>query len=299
MLLTFTFAVLAFVGQDRGASGAMGDLAAAKALYASGDYEEALSKLPAAADAGPSADEANQYRALCALALGRTTEAQRSLEELITRRPLYKMSEAEVSPKLVAMFHDARRRLLPNLVRGIYVAAKTNFDQKRYELASTQLKDLLTLLNDPDLGTEAGMLGDLKLLADGFVKLADSEIAAAAAAKPKPAEPPPPAAAPAGPPPVRVYTSDDKDVVAPAEIRRTLPPWKPVTPADRNGHSGVLRVVIDEQGKVESMSLIRSVAEGYDAQLLAAARDWVFKPATKAGQPVKYQKLIAITLSPR
>src|ERR1043166_9014585 len=103
MLLGFTFALLAFVGQARAPLSAAADLAAAKALYASSAYEEALTRLPSTAEAGASADETNQYRALCALALGRTTEAQRALEELITRRPLFKMSEAEVSPKLVTM----------------------------------------------------------------------------------------------------------------------------------------------------------------------------------------------------
>jgi len=297
-MLTLVLALLAVVGQDRAAPAATSDLAAAKALYASGDYEEAMTRLPSTADAGPSADEANQYRALCALALGRTAEAQRSLEELITRRPLFKMSEAEVSPKLVTMFHDVRRRLLPTLVRGMYVNAKSNFDQKRYDQASSQLKDVLGVLNDPDLGSEAGVLSDLKMLAEGFVKLADMEVAAAAAAKPKPADPPP-TAAPAGPPPIAIYTSEDKDVVPPADVRRPLPPWTPVNAADRSGHSGVLRVVIDEQGKVEAVSLIRSVAPGYDAPLITAARGWVFRPATKNGQPVKYQKIIAVTLSPR
>ena len=74
-----------------------GDLAAAKALYASGDYEEALNNL-SAIKADDSVDEVEEYRLLCLLALGRTAEAQRSLERLVTRNPLFKMSEADVSP---------------------------------------------------------------------------------------------------------------------------------------------------------------------------------------------------------
>jgi len=167
-------------------------------------------------------------------------------------------------------------------------------------VASSQLKDLLELLGDSDLGAESAVLSDLKLLADGFGKLADAEVAAAAAsAKVKAPEPAPPAA-PSGPPPIRVYGVDDKDVVPPAEIKRTLPPWKPTGPlADKLQHSGVVRVVIDEQGKVESVSLIRSVAPTYDPLLLAATKEWLFKPATRNGQPVKFQKVIAVTLTPR
>lgn len=298
MLRGLAFALLALVAQERPAPSPAADLAAAKALYASGAYEEALTRLPSTADAGASADETNQYRALCALALGRTAEAQRALEELIARRPLFKMSETEVSPKLVTMFHDVRRRLLPNLARDLYAAGKTSFEQKRYEAASAQLKDLLTLLSDEDLAAQAAGLADLKLLGEGFLKLSDAEVAAAVKAQPPPAP-----AAPAGsaePPAPRVYTQDDKDVIAPVEIKRTYPAWHPIgTMSDKFRYNGVLRIVIDEQGKVETASLVRSVAPAYDPLLLAATHDWEFRPATRNGQPVKYQKIIAITLAPR
>jgi len=299
MLTGLTVAVFSLLLQARPAPPASADLAAAKALYASGAYEEALSRLPSTTEAGSAADEANQYRALCALALGRTAEAERSLEELIIRRPMFKMSDAEVSPRLVTMFHDVRKRVLPAVVRTMYGAARTSFEQKRYEAASAQLKDLTAVLNDSDLASQAGTLADLKLLAEGFQKLADAEIAAALKAQP-PAPPAPAAAAPAPPAPVRIYTEEDKDVAAPVEIRRNFPPWKPSGPlADKFKYSGVLRVVIDEKGKVESAGIMRSISDAYDALLLTAARDWLFRPATRNGQPVKYQKLIAITLTPR
>src|SRR5262245_33504058 len=107
------------------------DLTAARELYASGDYEQALTRLSKASD-DKAADEIDKYRALCLLALGRTAETERSLQQLITRRPLFKMSETDVSPRLVTIFHDVRRRLLPGIAREMYGNAKLSFDQKKF-----------------------------------------------------------------------------------------------------------------------------------------------------------------------
>jgi outer membrane biosynthesis protein TonB len=35
----------------------------------------------------------------------------------------------------------------------------------------------------------------------------------------------------------------------------------------------------------------------YDAQLLKAARDWRYQPATLDGKPVRYRKMIQINIS--
>ena len=129
------------------------DLTAAKTLYASGAYEEALARL-SALTAAEHGDDVDQYRALCLLALGRAAETESSLQALIVRNPLFKMSEQDMSPRLVSLFHDVRKRVLPSTVKDLYGKAKTNYDQKQYSAASTQFTDLLKLLADEDL--EAG-----------------------------------------------------------------------------------------------------------------------------------------------
>ena len=40
-----------------------------------------------------------------------------------------------------------------------------------------------------------------------------------------------------------------------------------------------------------------SIQPLYDSQLLMAARDWRYEPATMAGQPIKFRKMIQITVS--
>jgi tetratricopeptide (TPR) repeat protein len=306
------FALVAFVAQDRavGQDRALAGIAresftAAKALYASGDYEEALTRLTNATAEGGAA-EVNQYRALCLLALGRVAEAERSLEDLVTQQPLFKMSEADVSPRVVTLFHDVRRRLLPDATRDLYARAKVNYDQKIFDVAASQLKDLLQLLADPDLGAEAGTLGDLKVIAEGFLELAEAKHAAqikadseAAAARTAAAEKAATARA-AEPPAPLFYTEADKDVTPPVELVKRMPEWRPPNTIAKSGaYTGVLRLIIDEQGKVEQAHLVQKVLDGYDPLLIAAAKEWTFRPARRNGQPVKYQKLIGITLLPR
>ena len=269
------------------------DLSAAKTLYASGDYEEALKKLPS----DIKADEADQYRALCLLALGKSDDAERALEALVARRPLFKMSETDVSPRLVSMFHDVRKRVLPTTVRDLYVRARASFDQKNFTAASADLKDLMALFGDDDLAGSSASLADLKLVAEGFLTLTETELANRAKAQAAAATLEPRSAVPSQ---NQIFTADDKDVKAPIEISREMPEWRPSSSIqDRQEHRGILRIVIDERGKVESAMIVQSVLASYDPQLLEATKQWQYRPALRNGQAVKYVKLISITLSSR
>src|SRR5437870_3324182 len=86
------------------------DIATAKALYASASYEEALAELRSI---GPdaSADDVQQYQALCYIALGRTSEAESVIEALVTRNPLFSAGERDLSPRFVSIFESVRTRL--------------------------------------------------------------------------------------------------------------------------------------------------------------------------------------------
>lgn len=277
------------------------DLSAARALYASGDYEAALTRLDAARTDG-TADEVDQYRALCYLALGRTTDTENALRELVARRPLYRMSEADVSPRLVGMFHAIRRQMLPGIIRDVYNRAKMDIEAKRYGEASSSLRDMLELIGDADVAEEAQALADLRLLGQGFLRLAELELDAAKAEAERAVEAARAANEPAPPPAlvVAIYSDADPGIVAPVAVSRPVPPWRPpnASMASRS-YRGHLRVIVDEAGRVESASLIRPFLPGYDEDLVAAARSWQFRPATKDGVAVKYVKLFTIDVSAR
>src|SRR3954469_3373461 len=146
---------------------------AARDLYASARYDEALAALndlrPADASGAVSDRKSiEQYRSLCLLALGRGTEAENAIAAVVTADPSYLPGEAEASPRVRSAFSDVRRRLLPEIATARYTEAKMSFDRKDHALAVQQFRQVIGLLDDPDMG---GKLPDLRTLASGFMDL--------------------------------------------------------------------------------------------------------------------------------
>ena len=96
-----------------------------------------------------------------------------------------------------------------------------------------------------------------------------------------------------------IYTALDRDVTPPVELERGIPAWNPPAQDALRRFRGVVQVVVDERGSVESAQLVFPLADFYDAGLLEAARKWQFKPAIRTGQPVKYRKVVEIILPPQ
>ena len=273
-------------------------LSAARDLYASARYDEALAVLNGLQPSdGVTSDRKSieQYRSLCLLALGRGTEAESAIAAVVTADPLFMPGEADASPRVRTAFSDVRQRLLPEIAATRYAAAKAAFDRKDFASAELQFRDLLALLNDPQM---AGRLNDLRTLAIGFVDLATA--AAAPPPEPKKVDPPvaAPAAAPAEPAEAHVWTADESGVTPPVVLRQDVPRVPTGFSAQARDH-GLLELLIDEQGRVINLTLRISLHPMYDPMLLAAARDWKYKPATVGGVPVKFRKLIQVTLDRR
>src|SRR5262245_60650052 len=90
-------------------------LVAARELYASAAYEEALAALSQlnqtqTENTPASREEIDQYRAFCLFALGRTVEAKSVAEALIQKNPRMQLEATDASPRITAMFTDVRRR---------------------------------------------------------------------------------------------------------------------------------------------------------------------------------------------
>jgi len=75
-----------------------------------------------------------------------------------------------------------------------------------------------------------------------------------------------------------------------------MPPWRPAGELTRRSFFGVLEIVVNEQGAVETAVIRERVTPAYDAALLKAAKGWSFRPATKDGVPVKYRTFVRILL---
>ena len=164
-----------------------GPLAVARDLYASARYDEALAMLNNVRQQ-ESANPINlrsieQYRSLCLLALGRGAEAEAAIAVVVASDPLYQPTETEASPRVRTAFSEVRQRQLPDIARTRYASAKAAFDRKDYPGAEQQFRDLLRLIDDPDMG---GRLGDLRMLVTGFVDLSAAAAAPPPEPKPKP-----------------------------------------------------------------------------------------------------------------
>jgi protein TonB len=315
----------------------------AQDLYSSAAYEQALTVLDRIREGNVATPEAlltiEQYRAYCLLALNRKGDAQQAIETVYTIDPFFQPSEDEVAPWVRTAFKDVRRRALPAALQRMYAQAKDALDRKAYPEAIQRFKQVLALMDDPDIPADKDTVVDYRPLAQGFLDLAMRAAAAASApppAPPTPAAPPEATAAapqgkpaaqedtpatqdntaaapegkPAAPasgsvpastetaksPAARIYGSADTDVVPPVPIRQDIPRW-PASYLPAGSPDGIVEVVVDETGAVESAAIRQSLNKFYDSQLLEAARKWRYQPATKGGQPVKYRRLVRISFA--
>lgn len=292
-VLTSLITVVAMVAPVR----AQDSVAAARDLYASAAYEDALAVLNRLPGTGK-ADETRtieQYRAFCLLALGRSAEAEHAIETVVSSDPMYRPA-SDLSPRVRAAFTDVRRRVLPSIIQQKYAQAKAAYDRKEYASAADQFAGVLDSMNDPDVAAlvDRPPLSDVRMLATGFKDLATT----AATPPPLPSAPTPePVAAPvpAIPKVPRVYTSNDPEVIPPGPIKQDLPafPGQVLIP-----RQGMLEVLIDENGIVENAIMRVSVTTVYDQLALAAARTWRYRPATLNGTPVKFRKAVQVTIKP-
>jgi TonB family protein len=275
-------------------------LADARDLYAAAEYEDALALLNKLQPGDHPADERRaieQYRAYCLLALGRSADAEQAIAAVVNATPLYKPSGSDVSPRVRSAFTDVRRRVLPSIILEKYAAAKAAFDRKNFPVAAAAFTEVVEAMADPDVTdvVKQAPLSDLRVLAIGF-----RDLSVTAAAPPPvpmretaPAAPaalvtPAPAATVAPP---RIYIASDTTVLPPSPIKQSLPPFPSQLPV---ASRGVLEVVINEEGDVESVVVRESVNPRYDTQLVAAAKMWQYRPALLNGKPVKYRKMVQI-----
>jgi tetratricopeptide (TPR) repeat protein len=304
-----------------GLASAQDTLARAKDFYAAAAYEEALGVLQRLNAANPSTDknEVAAYQVFCLVALGRSDEAKKTIESLVRTDPLYKLSDTQASPRVRAFFEDVRRPLLPDIVKQTYSRAKESYDRKELEPAAAEFDRAIALIDEIGPAHDRA-LSDLRTLAVGFRDLAK--------AAPKPAPEPPPAppvadpvaangaangssgagtpttpgAKPSASPATSASDAEstfgprDTDVTRPVAVKRTMPEWRPTSVEAMLDFRGSLELLIGVDGKVISAAVTDSVHPQYDQQLKQAALTWVFKPATKAGKPVRYRYAMDIQL---
>ncbi len=287
-------------------AGAQDALAAARDLYRAAEYENALARLNTLHPSSASDTKfVEQYRALCLLALGRTAEAERAIEAVVTSSPTFSPSETEQSPRIRAAFREVRQRVLPQIIQQMYADAKAVFDRGDSIVASTKFQQVLDLLSDADIAPVAGRppLSEIGTLATGFRDLAAKTAAqhsttALSAGVPVTRESAPSTPAPAGRgsatsalPPL-IYSMQDANVVPPVPVRES---WAALADVFAI-RTGVITVVVDESGEVETVTMTVQVNPVYDRLAVATAKNWKYRPATMNGVPVKFRRVVLLDL---
>lgn len=267
-------------------------------LYADAAFEEALAALTKL-DGGKSPKDArlaDEYRIFTLFALGRTADAEAAAETLIRRDPFGALQSPDASPRIQTMFSAVRARVLPQVIRDKYRAGRASLDSKEFAGAASELGDTLRLIDEagPAIIDNAGM-SDLRELVDGFLVLAKSQagVLPAAAAAPKAVSTSPPAAAP------RIYGVQDTEVTPPVIISQDLPDVPASLRATMSSarRPMTIAVTVDERGHVRDSHVVIPMNPVYDRLVMAAAKNWRYRPAVKDGAPVAYERVIAITVS--
>ena len=297
--------VLALVGLPTGSSSGQDSLQAAKDLYASAAYEDALAILtrlqPPAADASLQRSDASaeiqQYRAFCLIALGRLGEAEKAIESVVVANPGYAPGDMDVPPRIQEIFTRTRQQLLPDIARQMYVGAKQALDRKDGDAAIAGFGSVVDLIDAADAETRQS-LDELRFLAAGFLDLSKafldvSKVMTAA----EPSKPVEAASVPAVP---TAAAAPPVDITPPVAIRQVMPPWVPGNGASRQAvFTGAIRVRISAAGRVEGAEMVRLVHPAYDRLLLEAATDWEYQPARRGGVPIPSEQVVEVQLKPR
>ncbi len=286
-----TIAALFFSASAAAAQNAAGALDPVRQLYASAEYEEALTALGRLQPETPtSALEIDRYRALCLIALNRGSEADRVIESIVAADPLYQPSASDASPRVRTAFSTVRERVLPTVARSLYLEAKAAYDRKAYTDAAQAFETTVRVIDTIESPAK-NELADLRVLASGFLDLSK-----AAGAPPTPAAP----AAPAKP---EVATAAPAPAAPPntglVVLKQDLPPLPFSIAALGSGeYRGVVELQIDEGGNVTSARIIQTVHVLYDPILLKAVRDWKYEAPRVSGRPIATVKRVEIVLKP-
>jgi len=290
------FAVMALGLLGARVTAAEGTLDDAKKLYAAASFESALVVL----DEVNRGDDATQrdvleYRALCLIALGRVGEAQATVDALVAKSPAFLPTGDDISPRFVALVNDARTRLLPDITKRLFNAARDQFRARNNSVAREQFEQVLRLADDEAWAGSSEAV-DFRTLASGFLELMDASV--------KSNDSPPPVGTAvaattepsAGSAPA-VLTHQRTELQPPVQIEQVLPKWRPTDAVTaQRRFTGAVRVRIGKDGRVVSAAMEVATDPEYDKQLLEATRSWRYMPARRNGEPIEVEKLVTFSL---
>jgi periplasmic protein TonB len=93
----------------------------------------------------------------------------------------------------------------------------------------------------------------------------------------------------------RVRTGLGDSVTQPRLLSKIEPEYSDEARKVKLQGSVMLRIVVDEQGRAESIEITRGLGLGLDERAVEAVRKWRFSPGTRGGRPVPTAALVEVT----
>jgi hypothetical protein len=276
-------------------------LADAQALYESAQYEQALEALDGlGAGEGRTVQDqqsVRRYRALCLIALDRLDDAEHPVEEMVRADPTAPIA-ADVPPRLKALLQQVRQRVARTLAKEGYERGRDAYQRGQLAEARQQLSVAVSLIDDPVLGLSSDpALADLRIVADGFLRLASP---AAPPSAQLPSRTPTAPAQPSGPAPASstAARAAAPGFVPPKAITQPIPRFSPVAGRDATSRGeGEIEVEVGVDGHVTAARMTVPILPGYDALLVdTALKEWRYQPAMRLGVVVPYKVRVHVVL---
>jgi tetratricopeptide (TPR) repeat protein len=264
----------------------------AQGLYAQAAYEQALALLeqldPKTSASLEEGKAIWRYRALCLIALGRSADAESAIEEMVRVDPAADADE-ELPPRLQELVKGVRVRVVRDVVRQGYERGRDLYGRSEHAAAAAEFERVIALLDDRTLSlTKEPSFADVRLLADGFLRLAKAA---------PPANPTAPISGPGPTQPAEPAAPSDPAFVPPVPILQDIPPFTRSASSGFMARSeGDLDVDVSADGRVVNARIVSSIHPVYDLILAAAAKTWRYEPARRFGEPVPYTKRVHVVL---
>jgi tetratricopeptide (TPR) repeat protein len=304
MKLPFAALMVLAVAATASARAAADDtLTGAQGLYEQAAYEQALAVLNRLDPKRTTLEEGQsirRYRALCLLALGRSTEAEVAVEDMVRTDPAAAVTD-DLPPRLQALLQQVRGRVIRDVVRQGYERGRDLYQRGEFESARAEFNRIITLLDDQSVGlAKDPAFADIRLLADGFLRLAMAAPAAVQNTAATAAAPPTPAAHQNGSTPAGTQNeqvpSGNPAFVPPEAIVQDIPPFPRASGAPLTRNEGELEIEVSADGRVTRARVMESIHPVYDVILAAAAKNWRYHPARRYGEPVASTKRVHVRL---
>jgi hypothetical protein len=217
----------------------------------------------------PVAPRESERRATALIAQGQASEAAMVFDSLLLANPLYEPRESDLAPESLTAFRNSQKLLLPVLAQRGYDRAKAALAAGDADRAIASAREAAAILERPAAAPAAHLRDDVQQILDeaGTAKATADEI---------------------------VYTKADAGIVPPRALSRQFPATTPNgVPAHR---VGTLEMIIGKEGTVEFVRLHTPLNRYHERMIVSAAKAWLYRPATKAGKPVRFRLTVTINL---